>query len=376
MNQPDANQPSPYEIVNNPASADWQLGQAASQAPELQPQIAAHPGASDNLLHWLTQQGTPQGQAAARQALANRGVGGGYGQGAPGASESLGTSGSVGGSAGAGYGPGAGPGFGDGAGAGPAPKKSKTGLIIGIIAGGTVVVLGLVIGGIFIFRGLFAAMDSDPVVEDDSSAAESTEVAPSDSGIPDSSGDVELETSQGETVSVPIEASGDGVLVGFADAPVTLDYYFDFSCPHCVDYHGAMGEAFQTGIADGDIQVRYHMINIVSEYGTLAGAATAATVQYEPKQFFTVMDALFAIPNSEQSSMDRTEYALAVEDAGVESADVYAVIEGGNYEDWILSSTDQALGDGVGGTPWLAQDGEQVSPLPNTLAELQSLASK
>lgn len=379
--QPGDPMPSPEDIAANPASVDWQLGWAASQAPELQPKIAAHLGASENLLHWIVQNGFPKGQQAAWDALdaraamqAGQGWGGqAPGEQAPGGQASYGQAPSGQPQPGVPFAPynGSAP---DAPfapyGAEAKQKSKKTGLIVGLVAGGVVVLLALIFGGIFLARALFAA--STPEAAEEAPRDESSEVAPYDNGIPDSSGMVELTTSAGSTVEVPIEASEDGVLVGMADAPVTIDYYFDFSCLHCVAYHEESGEMFQTSIADGDIQVRYHMINIVSEYGVLAGGTAAATVQYEPQNFFAVMDELFEIPSDEQMGMNSIDYAAFAEDAGLLSGEGIVAIEVGSYDDWIRNSTETALADGVGGTPWLAIDGEQLSSMPTTAEELKS----
>ncbi|MDJ1372540.1 DsbA family protein [Gulosibacter molinativorax] len=190
---------------------------------------------------------------------------------------------------------------------------------------------------------------------------------------PEASGTVAVTSTAGDEVEVPISISEDGIVVGNEDAPTTVDYYFDFSCPHCQQYHAALGVDIENIIADGDAKVNFHMIKFVSEYGTVAGAATAAVVQYQPELFFTVMDGIFEIPAETQTTMSYGDYAVQLEAMGVTSQEALQAVEKGDYAWWLNDSTSKARQDGVQGTPSLYVNGEYQENLPTTGDELRAV---
>lgn len=190
---------------------------------------------------------------------------------------------------------------------------------------------------------------------------------------PESSGTVAVTNTAGEEVEVPITVSADGIVVGNEDAPVAIDYYFDYSCSHCQDYHSLLGSDFTQIIADGDAQVTFHMIRFVSEYGLVAGASTAAVVQYQPELFFTVMDGIFSISSETQTTMSYGDYALQLQALGVTSQEALDAVESGEFAGWVSDATDQARNDGVAGTPSLFVNGENQESLPSSGDELRAL---
>lgn len=190
---------------------------------------------------------------------------------------------------------------------------------------------------------------------------------------PESAGMTAVTNSAGEEVEAPISVSNDGIVVGNDDAPVTIDYYFDYSCPHCQQYHMAIGGDIESAIADGDAKVNFHMIRFVSEYGLVAGAATAAVVEYQPELFLTVMDGIFAIPAEQQSTMSYGDYAVALESMGVTSPEALEAAEKGDYAWWVSDRTSQARADGVEGTPALYVNGEYQESLPTSGDELRAI---
>ncbi|MGO1545354.1 MAG: thioredoxin domain-containing protein [Gulosibacter sp.] len=191
--------------------------------------------------------------------------------------------------------------------------------------------------------------------------------------IPESSGTVAVSNSAGEQVEVPIVASESGIVVGNEDASNTIDFYFEYSCPHCVDYHAAIGGDIQQIIGDGDTKVNFHMIRYVSEYGLLAGATTAAVVQYQPELFFTVMDGLFAVPAEQQSTMTYGDYAAMLPAMGVTSEEAIEAAENGDYAAWLNNSTNDARGAGINGAPSVLVNGELQETLPASGDELRAL---
>ncbi|SJM54566.1 thioredoxin domain-containing protein [Gulosibacter sp. 10] len=190
---------------------------------------------------------------------------------------------------------------------------------------------------------------------------------------PESSGMIEVTDSEGQPVEVPITVSNDGILVGEEDAPDVIDYYFDFSCPHCAEYHAVVDEDIKTLIADGEVQVNYHMIRFVAEYGLLAGATTAAVIEYQPELFYTVMDGLFAVPAEQQTGWSYDDYSQHLATLGVTSTEAIEDTANGEFSWWLSDRTDQARKDGIPGTPTIMIDGEIQEQLPVSAEEFRAI---
>jgi protein-disulfide isomerase len=80
----------------------------------------------------------------------------------------------------------------------------------------------------------------------------------------------------------PVSAVGTaGVVVGYPDAPVTLDLYEDFMCPVCGYFESHSGAAVLQLAAEHKARVRYHMLNFLdrssagTQYSTRAANAAA-----------------------------------------------------------------------------------------------------
>lgn len=179
----------------------------------------------------------------------------------------------------------------------------------------------------------------------------------------------------GEAREVPISTTErGGIMVGEADAPVTFDYWYDYSCPHCVEYHAAVGQSYLDLIATGQVRVEYLPINYVAPYGAQAGAAVLSVVQQQPELYFTVSDGLFAIPAQTQSSWTGPDYAAIMSTFGVTNEQAITDISDGTYLRIITDATRDARSGGVNGTPSIGVNGTLLDTIP-TADELYTIAT-
>ncbi|MBF4552187.1 MULTISPECIES: thioredoxin domain-containing protein [unclassified Pseudoclavibacter] len=187
-------------------------------------------------------------------------------------------------------------------------------------------------------------------------------------------GNVAVARLDGSTVEQPIQVvDNSAIVVGAADAPVKIDYYYDYSCPHCVDYHEQTGAVYNDLVAAGEMQVTYHAINIVAPYGAEAAAAIASTVAYEPSAFFAVHDGLFGIPAQTQTSWGPADYSSALSQLGVTNPEALAAATNGEFSGWAASNTTASREAGVSGTPSIFVDGE-LQQTPPDVEALMALA--
>jgi len=96
----------------------------------------------------------------------------------------------------------------------------------------------------------------------------------------------------------PVSVKGDTIVTGSPQAPVTIDIYEDFLCPHCGQFEQAYHPRLAQAAADGKAKVIYHPVAILDSrsvpagYSTLAAGATlcAANANIFPR----FHDSLFA----------------------------------------------------------------------------------
>ena len=153
----------------------------------------------------------------------------------------------------------------------------------------------------------------------------------------------------------------DAVSVGAADAPVTLDIYEDYSCPHCQEYEGATGPLLDRVAASGQVRVVYHPIRIVTNYGRAAGSTAACVLQHDPSAWPGVHSALFANHSAATDSWTGKDFSSWLGSQGVTDAEALTCTEKGAYAGWITANTDTAAAAGVTGTPTLMIGGQTTT---------------
>lgn len=181
------------------------------------------------------------------------------------------------------------------------------------------------------------------------------------------SGTLTVAGSDGKSAEMPVSIIEDGVAtqVGKPEAPVTIDYYYDFSCPHCVDYHGIMDPTMKDLILAGEAKVNYRVVNIVAPYGKEAAAALLAVMAHQPELYYTVADGLFEIPAQEQMNWTSNNYAQRLAAFGVTDSNIITEVSSGTYRSKVESNTQIARDNGLKGTPSLAVNGQMQEKLPD-----------
>jgi protein-disulfide isomerase len=157
---------------------------------------------------------------------------------------------------------------------------------------------------------------------------------------------------------VAVRAEEDGVGVGDPAAPVTLDVYEDYSCPHCAEYEASQGPLLDRLAASGQVRIVHHPMRIVTDYGRVAGNAAACVLQSDPAAWPGVHAALFANHSAATDAWKGKDFAAWLADRGVTDEAVRACAVDGPFAGWIDRNTDAALDAGVKGTPTLRIDGE------------------
>ncbi|MBF4621441.1 MULTISPECIES: thioredoxin domain-containing protein [Clavibacter] len=171
--------------------------------------------------------------------------------------------------------------------------------------------------------------------------------------------DADVELASGGQAQVTAEA--DAVSVGAADAPVTLDIYEDYSCPHCQEYEATTGDLLDRLAGSGQVRVVYHPIQIVTNYGSTAGSTAACVLQHDPSAWPDVHSALFANHSAATDSWTGADFSSWLTSRGVTDPEAITCTEKGAFTSWIGSNTDVAAAAGVTGTPTLMIGGQKTA---------------
>ncbi len=99
---------------------------------------------------------------------------------------------------------------------------------------------------------------------------------------------------------------GGVVLAGKSSAKIKLDFYEDFICPACGNFFKASDEDVVNALADGKIQVRFHMLNFLDKNSNPPGyssrAANAALAAAAQGKFADYYNSLYKKQPSEGSA--------------------------------------------------------------------------
>jgi protein-disulfide isomerase len=171
---------------------------------------------------------------------------------------------------------------------------------------------------------------------------------------------------------IPGNTDGYAVVVGDADAPLTMKFYEDPQCPICQQFEAAVGNKVDAAIADGKIKVEYHIVSFLdrssdNEYSSRAANALYVVADTAGPDVFAKYHKLLYDNQPQEGTAgpdDDQLIAWAVQ-AGADEDAVRQPIEDKVYGQWLENATDQMSKDGVTGTPGVFID-DQMQPDPGT----------
>jgi protein-disulfide isomerase len=158
-----------------------------------------------------------------------------------------------------------------------------------------------------------------------------------------------------------------GVVVGEADAPVTVTLYADLQCPICRAYDEAVGAKLDEAVQAGRIKVDYRLVAFLNDqsttdYSSRALNAAAVVLDAEGADAFSeYVETLLANQPAEGSAglSDDQLIDYAVQ-AGADERAVRPGIEDRIMGQWVVNATDQMSKNEVNGTPTVFVDGTLV----------------
>lgn len=182
------------------------------------------------------------------------------------------------------------------------------------------------------------------------------------------------------TVTAANASVTNGVVVGKANAPVTVDTYEDFQCPNCENYEAVVAGDLAKLVAAGKVRIRYHTMAFLdssssgNEYSTRAANAALCASDISTAAFAAYHAVLFGKDaNGEKVQPDegsdgRTDGQLeayfkqALPKATATQTSTFAsCLTDRTHAGLVSAITDQASKKNVNATPTVLVDGKTVT---------------
>lgn len=159
-------------------------------------------------------------------------------------------------------------------------------------------------------------------------------------------------------------ATGDYTLVvGEADAPVTVSIFQDYMCPFCGRFERANRADLEAMVTDGTAKIEFHLMNFLDDtsqgtkFSTRAANALVTVAKAEPTKVMAFNAALFdAQPEEGTAGLTDAQIADLARQAGV-SNEVVATFAQLANQDFVNRSNTAAFSAGVQSTPTIKIDG-------------------
>lgn len=146
----------------------------------------------------------------------------------------------------------------------------------------------------------------------------------------------------------------DGVFLGSAEAPVTVQEYLDFKCSHCRDAHqSVMPTIIEDYVKDGQVRVEFIPVGALSQESAIA--AQAALCAADQNQFVGYYDQVFANYGSTMNIDNLTRYADAV---GLDTGAFRACLTSSQTAQQVNDNTQALIGGEGGSTPTFVVNGD------------------
>jgi protein-disulfide isomerase len=182
-----------------------------------------------------------------------------------------------------------------------------------------------------------------------------------------------------KAAAAPPPAGADAAGVRFGTAPVTVDVYLDFICPHCRDFEERASETLAGLIRDGKATVVYHPLAFLdsassTKYSTRSAAASGCAA--DAGKFVEYAGALYAQQPAEGSAgLSETQLINLGAAAGIDSPAFGECVRADRHVAWVDGVTEEAVKRGIRGTPAVLVNGKQVDADPKTITDAVAAAS-
>lgn len=152
----------------------------------------------------------------------------------------------------------------------------------------------------------------------------------------------------------------DGAAMGDPDAPVTLEDFSDFQCPHCKTFHEErLGAIIEDYVRNGEVRIVFRNFPILGE-GSVA-AANASMCAAEQDLFWTYANVLFANQTGDRNRDFTKRKLLAFAEAVEADVEMFeACFDAYEYEEQVRQDLVRGAEAGFNSTPSFLINGEPL----------------
>lgn len=161
--------------------------------------------------------------------------------------------------------------------------------------------------------------------------------------------------------ATPAGVVGYTVTLGKKSAPLRVDIYEDFQCPHCRAFEEASRDDAQEAAAAGKVYLVYHPVAYLDDYSARAINAFLAVLNAKGGDAGMKMHNLLYDNQPDESGPYPTDAKLfdLAKQAGAGTTAVENAIDDMKYKSWITNANDTASKAGVNGIPTVLVGGQR-----------------
>jgi protein-disulfide isomerase len=169
----------------------------------------------------------------------------------------------------------------------------------------------------------------------------------------------------------PIELA-DGLALGSATAPVTVELWSDFQCPACGVFTKSMEPALvEEYIVPGKVRLVYHDLSFLGSESV--DAAIAARVAAQSNHFWAYHDYLFANQRGEQQgTFSQARLEAIATTIGLDLDEFKAAQRDPAIRQAVAQQQSAGAAAGVAQTPTIVVGEQRFAGVPRTYADLQA----
>ncbi len=147
-------------------------------------------------------------------------------------------------------------------------------------------------------------------------------------------------------------------IIGDPNAPVLIEAYEDYQCPHCQDYTAALGKTIlEDLVASGTARYQFQNRFVIDENSKVI--ASAAECAADQGRFWEYHDQLFASLSRNAGGSRSADLKKYAADIGLNTSEFDQCLDTQKHYEAMLREDDAAKGRGVNATPTVFINGVQ-----------------
>lgn len=186
--------------------------------------------------------------------------------------------------------------------------------------------------------------------------------------------------------ATPVASAGwHGGLLGDPDAPVTLQIYADYQCPHCRNFNDTIEPLLiDDYVRSGMIRLEFidfpvigisSLDELTDDSKVSVQAAEATMCAGEQDAYMAFRETLYQVGESiSPDTLSDSNLVSAAQNMGLDGDSLETCLTSGRYEKAVITGMLSGIDKGVQGTPTMMVNGNTLQPA--TYSELQELLNE